>query len=150
MHISALFLVDRSYDVRIKTDVLQSGLIRLALENAKVDPGSLLNLQVYAKADHITNGVSAYVVYHFNYREPTTLELKNNTTIDVGAIRSDLSYHSWRMHSMQFGLEYDHAGQLSDIGPRLGIFYNHVFKGKRIFDADLKYSYIGFDAAWCY
>lgn len=149
-HISALFLVDKNIDIRIKTDTVQSGLIRFALENAKVDPGSLLNLQLYAKADHVTNGISAYLVYHFNYREPTSIALRNGSTIDSGAVRSDLSYHSWRMHSMQFGLEYDHAAQLSDIGPRLGIFYNHVFKGKRIFDADLKYSYIGFDAAWCY
>ena len=33
------------------------------------------------KADHVTHGVSAYLVYHFNYREPTTTELKTQPSM---------------------------------------------------------------------
>lgn len=149
-HISALFLVHRNHTIRIKTDIMQSGLIKLAQTRAKVDPGSLLNIQLYLKADHVTHGLSAYLIYHFNYREPTTIINKGDQEFDKIAIASDQAYHSWRMHSMQFGLEYDCATKLSDIGPRLGLFYNHVIDGKRIFNADLKYAYIGFDVAWVY
>lgn len=148
-HISALFLVDRTYNVRVKTDPLQNGVIRLALTRANVDPGSLLNIQLYGKADHITNGLSAFFVYHFNYREPTTIVPKNGS-YNNSVIGSDLEYHSWRMHSLQFGLEFDYTTELKDIGPRLALFYNHVLKGKRIYNADLKNSYIGIDLAWCY
>ncbi len=149
-HISALFLVNRTHTIRIKTDVIQSGLIKFAQTQAKVDPGSLLNLQLYLKADHVTHGISTYMIYHFNYREPTTLINKGPMDFDKAALLSDQAYHSWRMHSLQFGFEYDCASKITDVGPRLGIFYNHVLNGKRIFNADLKYGYIGFDLAWCY
>ncbi len=149
-HISALFLVHRMQSIRVKTDVIQSGLIKLAQTQAKVDPGSLLNLQVYLKADHVTHGISTYLIYHFNYREPTTIINKGSIEFDKLALLSDQSYQSWRMHSLQFGFEYDCASKITDVGPRLGIFYNHVLNGKRIFNADLKYGSIGFDLAWAY
>lgn len=149
-HISALFLVDRTRTIRLKTDKEQSGFIRIAEGKAEVDPGSYLNVELFTKADHIYHGLSIYLVYHFNFRERTCIIPKDTEAFNKRIVNCDKVFDDWYMNSFQFGLEYDCSKKLSDIGPRIGVFYNHVISGKRIFNADLKYSYLGFDAAWCF
>jgi hypothetical protein len=47
-------------------------------------------------------------------------------------------------------IEWDFTKKRSDVGPRLGFFYNLIVGGQRIFNTGIKTTYLGFDISWDY
>lgn len=147
-HVGALFFYEKTKKLRVKTAAEQNGLIKLAQELVQVDPGTIWTFGSYIKADHISAGLSALCGYSFNKKENDTLFLKNpadSTTTNL-IINSDPLYHGWNMHVLNLLVEYDFAYDPNKLGWRLGLFYNRILAGKRVFNAQVKAFNIGLDA----
>ncbi len=150
LHIGSLFLAGRTKNLRIHTSNKQNGFIKLAKAKATVDPGIYFDFDMFAKADHFCKGLSILLAYSFNSKEKDVIKPKNKALFDKKIVNNDPLFASWHQHVFHIMVEYDFAKKLSDIGTRIGFFYNHVIDGKRIFRTNMKVSYIGIDAAWCF
>lgn len=148
-HIDALFLFERTKELSMKTAQAQSGLINLAHGKAKVDPGTYWDISLFTKADHFAKGFSLLLGYTFSKKDRDGIRPVDTTLFDPRIVNGDPRFKSWRMHVMHFLAEYDFAKKASDIGPRVGFFYNLILKGQRIFKANMKSAYIGIDVEWC-
>lgn len=149
-HIGALFLFDRTKTVAMRTSQEQNGFIILTRGKAKVDPGTLWEIQTYAKADHILRGFSWLVGYCFTLKDADCIKPKNKLIFPPAIVNNDARFKSWRMHVIHWFLEYDFAQSPSDIGPRIGCYYNWIVGGRRIFDTDMAGVSLGIDVEWCF
>jgi hypothetical protein len=149
-HIGGLFFIEKTEDVRMKTFSTQNGFFMLSEGKAKVEMGTIWDISTYAKADHVFKGLSLLVGYTFTKQDPTTLSPKNLTIFPLAVVNSDSKLERWSMHTMHFMAEWDFTKQRSDIGPRIGFFYNLIVGGRRIFETGIKTSYIGVDISLCY
>ena len=147
----ALFIVNKDREIRMKTSELQNGFITLTKGEAEVDPGTYWDLVFYVKGDHCAFfGLSLLFGYSYTRKDSDCIAPKNKTVFDPKIVNKDQLFRSWDMHVLHFMAEYDFARKASDIGPRLGFFYNYVLSGRRVFDTSMKVGYIGFDIQWCY
>lgn len=149
-HIGALFLFDSRRCIAMKTAQSQNGLIALTSGKASVDPGTFWDIAAYAKADHIFRGLSLLVGYCFTLKEGDCIKPYTTTIFDPVIVNSDQQFKRWQMHVIHWFLEYDFSHQPSDIGPRIGFFYNWVIGGKRIFDTTMAVASLGIDVEWCF
>jgi len=149
-HLGALFLLERTKTLRVKTDERQNGFFKLTKARIDFDPGSILDLDLYFKADHFAKGLSFLGAYSYNHQKTSCLTPKNKQMVDARIINTDSLYASWNMHIIHFMVEYDFAKRLSEIAPRIGFFYNHIIGGKRIFDTNIIDLFVGFDVCWRY
>ncbi len=149
-HIGALFLFDRSRCIAMKTAHDQNGFIFLTSGKALVDPGTIWDIAAYTKADHIFRGLSLLVGYCFTLKERDCIKPDTTNIFIPEIVNSDQRFRSWQMHVIHWFLEYDFAHEPSDIGPRIGFFYNWIIGGKRIFDTTMAVASVGIDIEWCF
>lgn len=150
VHLGALFFMNKTRNRRLKTSINQNGFIKLATGEVEIDKGTIWDFGTYIKADHFVKGLSILLGYSYNKKDADCMEPKDTTTFDSCIINSDREYQSWRIHTFHFLIEYDFAQKPSDIGPRIGFFYNRVVGGRRVFNANMKAAYCGIDLSWCY
>ncbi|MEX0940585.1 MAG: hypothetical protein WDZ41_04460 [Candidatus Babeliales bacterium] len=148
-HLGALFFFKQNKKLRLKTDLAQNGFIKLAQESVDFEPGTIWDVDVYTKADHIAYGLSFLFGYAFNTQDAAELQTKDSAFSNE-ILNSDSQYKSWQMHTLHFLIEYDFAKKVSDIGPRIGLFYDLIVGGNRIFNTYMANSYVGVDIAWCF
>lgn len=148
VHLGALFFVEKTQTVRIKTDNEQSGLFYIPELEAEFDQGSILDLSLYLKADHFYRGSSLTLGYSYNHKNRDCIEPKNPIDFDPIIFNNDARFFGFDQHVFHLLLEYDFADELTDHGPRLGFFYNRTVGGKRILNANLKSFNLGFETLW--
>ena len=149
-HIGALFLIEKKQTIRMKTAADQNGFFFLAQGQANVDPGTIWEVSSYIKADHFAKGLSLLVGYCFTKKDRDWITPQNNSTFNYTIVNQDQRFLGWDMHVLHFMGEYDFTKYSTDIGPRIGIFYNYIFAGKRIFNTSIVAPYLGFDFSWEY
>lgn len=143
-HVDAIFFAKTTRDIRLKTALYQSGLIKLAKGQVTIDRRSLWNAGLYLKADHITRGLSLLFGYTFSNQNNITLDTCD-CCFDPGIINSDEALQGWKMHTLHFWSEYDFSKEDSRTGVRLAAFYNLEVSGKRIFKTSTGGGSIGID-----
>jgi len=148
LHIGALFLIEKNQIIRMKTAAEQNGFFDLLKGNAKIDPGTLWEVSGYLKADHFAKGLSCLVGYTFTRKDRDCINPFDTIEFDPLIVNSDQRFFSWNMHVIHFMAEYDFTKKSSDLGPRLGFFYNLIVGGKRIFNTGITNSYVGIDCSW--
>ena len=145
--VDALFFTKYNTTLRIKTDNLQSGMIKLATDNVKVCPGSFWNMGLYFKADRIIKGFSALLGYSFTKKDKDVITTCSRNFSSI-IINSDESLKSWKMQTIHLLFEYDFCDANNRYAPRLGLTYDHIIAGKRIMLANPFSSYIAIDIGW--
>jgi hypothetical protein len=147
-HFGALFLLSDCHNVRMKTSVDQSGLIKLAQGRAKVDKGTIWEAEGYFKADHIVRGFSLLFAYSFVTEGKDTLTPQKCSLFCPDIVNTDASLASWNMHTIHARAEYDFTKEHSRVGTRITFFYDFPISGKRIFRTGMVGGHCGIDIAW--
>jgi hypothetical protein len=150
LHLDALFFFNRTTTITMKTAENQNGFINLVRGQAEIDQGTIWDVSIYAKADHVAKGLSLLCGYTFTHQDEFCLDPHDKITFNTTIINHDSYYQGWAMHVLHGLVEYDFEQKTTDIGPRIGFFFNYIIQGKQIFDANTIGSYIGFDIAWCF
>lgn len=150
LHIGALFLIEKNQSIRMETAAEQNGFFNLLKGKAKVDPGTLWELSPYIKADHFAKGLSLLIGYCYTQKDHDCINPFDTTQFNPIIVNNDQRFFGWNMHVIHFMGEYDFTKKSTDFGPRIGIFYNYVVSGKRIFNTSMTTAYVGIDCAWEY
>lgn len=149
IHGDSLIFFNRTAIRHLKTSRKTNGFIQLAQAPTRIHSGALCNAAVYLKADHFLKGLSLLLGYTYSNKKRDTLRPcipGFNETI----INSDSLLFGWRMHTLNLSAEYDFATESHPCAPRIGIVYNRVFGGRRIFTTPILGSSISVDVSWCY
>lgn len=149
-HLGALFFIERSKNIRMRTASDQNGFIKLTHGQAQVDHGTIWDYTAYLKADHFMKGLSFYFGYSYNKKDRDCIEPENTNTFNPLIVNTDREFKSWRMHTFHFIAEYDLAQKISDVGVRVAFFYNRVIGGQRIFNTSVYSVNMGIDVAYCF
>lgn len=147
-HFGTLFFLDKTKDIRMKTDCAQSGLIKLAQGCAKIAKGPLWDIGSYIKIDHARQALSFILGYTYANKTSDTLHPYDTTVFKSSIVNSDELYKGWAMHTLHILLEYDLNQEEKKVGPRIGITYNQALDGKRIFKTSLWGGSLGLDIQW--
>ena len=147
MHLGALFFVEKTETIRVKTDAEQSGLFYIPAPEVKFDEGSILDFSLYFKADHFYRGLSFLTGYSYNHKEKDCIELKKND-FDVTIFTHDQRFAGYDQQVFHFLMEYDFAEDIDHNASRVGFFYNRIVGGKRIYNANLKSFNWGIETLW--
>ena len=134
--------------MRLKTDIAQNGIIKLACGDVSVHKGPLINTGVYFKADHFGHGFSFTTAYSFASQQKDHLTPKNPALFDRSIINSDQTLAGWNMHTFNFSLEYDFSREGKNVGNRIGLFYNLQIAGTRTFNTNVTGGTYGIDIGW--
>lgn len=149
LHAEVLVFLSRNRELRLKTDLQQSGVIKLAQDQVKYDMGPLWSVGTYAKADHL-GPVSLIVGYSYARKEHDTVCPCNCDIFSSVIANTDEQLASWQMHTIHLLLEYDATRENSWWGPRIGFTYNAQVGGRRVFKTNTVGGYVGIDLAWNY
>ncbi|MFI5333446.1 MAG: hypothetical protein ACHQVS_05095, partial [Candidatus Babeliales bacterium] len=131
--------------VRMKTDINQSGFIKLAKGSACISPGLIWEASGYVKADHICRGFSALIGYCFARKNADTVSPRAGQIFNYATVNSDEMFKEWQMHTLNFMIDYDFTREDSKFGPRIGLFYNVEVGGKRVFNTSTGGGSVGID-----
>lgn len=147
-HVGGQFFFDDIQPVRMKTNSLQSGYIKLAQGVAKEKMGNLWDIGTFLKADHLAGGFSFGVAYTYTSQEDTTLVPEDTVVFDSIIVNSDEMLKGWRKHVFAISADYDFAKEGRCFNPRIGLFYNRPVGGKRIFATDIVGGDFGANITW--
>lgn len=148
LHLDTLFFFDQTRTIALKTARSQNGFIKLAFGKAFIDPGNIWDINAYAKADHIIRGFSLLIGYTFSRQDDFCINPIDTTTFDPIIATNDTVYKAWNMHVIHFWGEYDFTRTPTDWGPRIGLFFNKIIRGRQIFNANSSALGIGCDLVW--
>ena len=146
-HVNALVFFKTTKTIPMKTSLAQNGFVKLARGRAEIDRGTLWNIGSYLKADHFAHGLSLLVAYSFAQQDQTKLT-PCETLFDATIVNNDETLSGFKMHVLNFILEYDFAREDSRWGPRVGFFYNLQVGGKRVFKTNMAGGLFGLDVSW--
>ena len=136
LHGSALFLFQKTKEMRVKTNAEQNGFIKLAKSNTTVDAGTVWTLGTYVKAERFIKGLSCTIGYSGTIKRPDVLTPE--TTVSTATIASsDKAYTGWEKHTVHFGLDYGFEDPERRWSPHIGFSYNRIFSGTHVFDNHL-------------
>lgn len=148
-HAGALFFFHTTLDTRLKTNLCQSGLIKLAQQDCVTSQkGTIWELGAYLKADHVIRGLSIIAGYAYVTEQPDHLSTCDSAIFSSSVINSDSVLGTWNMHTLNLRAEYDFTKHDSWIGPRITFFYDFPISGKRIFRTAMVGGHVGVDIAW--
>ncbi len=149
MHVGGIAFVDKVKSIRMKTDLAQSGFIKLAQACANVKKGNIWHAGGYFKADHFCRGFSFLVGYTFAQEQrDTILPCDTNLFSEAIAGCSDPMFQGWTMHTVNFIADYDFTTETCLVGPHVGLFYNLQVAGTRTFNTSVGGGQLGLDIAW--
>ena len=147
-YLNSLFFVNKDRTMRLKTDVAQNGLIKLACGEVSDHRGPLINTGLYFKDDHFGHGFSFTSAYSFASQQKNHLTPKNPVLFDREVINTDSTLAGWNMHTFNFALEYDFTREGKKVGNRVGLFYNLQIAGARTFNTNVTGGTYGLDISW--
>lgn len=136
-------------DVRLPTSLQQKGLINLATVPAKTRPGTIWVMQTFIKADHFVRGLSLGAGYTYATQQRTDVTpLTQQTTVAI--IKNSPQFAGFAQHTFHTYIEYDFTQQDWKYGPRIGLAYNKILSGKRVFKTDMLQGTFGLEIVWDY
>jgi len=149
-HGGAIIFMQACNDIRLKTDIAQNGWIKLPRVRAETRPGIIWDGVIYIKADHWVSGLSFTMGYTVAKKQEDHIEVCPSDCFDQCIVQSDSMLLPWTMHTLNFLGEYDFCNAMNGWGIRLGIFYNMVVAGKRVFDTGMPGCSAGIDISWVF
>ena len=149
-HGGALIFMQACNTLRIKTDIAQNGWVKLPCIRAETRPGIIWDGVVYVKADHWVSGLSFTMGYTVAKKQEDHVEVCPDDCFDQCIVQSDTIFSPWTMHTLNFLAEYDFCNAMNGWGIRLGVFYNTIVGGKRIFDTGMPGFSTGIDVSWVF
>ena len=150
LHVFILPFANRTKTVHVKTSLKQQGIIKLACTKANVSAGTLWEIGTYIKADHFVSELSLILAYTFDKKQSDKLRPIRTTTVSAVVMNDDIMLQGWRMHTLNFIIEWDFNKPGCRYGPRISFLYNKVLGGKRVFNGRMLGGDFGFDATWSY
>lgn len=144
-HIEAMFFLKKDRCIRMQTSPCQSALIKLAKGGAEIDPGTIWDAGIYAKADHVVGGLSVLLGYQFASKGQDSITPCNTGIFDPCVASGDAFYESWKMNTLHVQADYDFYQPNRRFGPRVGFFWNYIISGKHIFRTNMYGGTIGID-----
>lgn len=145
------FLNREKCGVRIKTDINQNGLIKLATADVVIEKGPLWDIGAYLKADHLGGNFSITVGYTFAQQEKDFLCACPKLSIDqfdTAIVNSDSTLQGWNMSTINLFIEYDFSKECWRLGPRLGMIFNVEVGGNRVFKNNIVGGTFGLELVW--
>jgi len=153
-------------NMRMKTDIHQSGIIVLDKGRADVDQGSIWDLGLYGTARNFCKGLEAIVGYSFTRNEPTVLGLEDHKFLKAvyerelsrnpprifprcEVINSDERNKGWEQHVIHAVVKYDFKKH-KDLwfSPCLKISGSVPIAGKRVFIVNMFGASFGVTLNW--
>jgi hypothetical protein len=147
-HFDVLVFGNKTKCIRLKTGEFQNGWFKLAKGETKREKGALWQIDAYIKFDHFVRGLSLLFGYIFASKNRDELTPCNTELFCPAIANDDEMLFGWKMHTLNFMLEYDFSSEKSIVGPRISFYYNYVAGGKRIFLTDIAGGNFGVDFAW--
>lgn len=152
IHGGALFFFNHTECMRIKTDINQTGIIKLATAKTLIEKGPIWDIGAYVKADHLGCGVSVTLGYTIVTKEEDCACAGDcaggPTVFDPIIVNSDEQLKGWTMHNLHLLVELDLTKEGHHVGPRIGFIYNANIGGKRNFKTNMVGGAFGLDFAW--
>lgn len=139
-----------SSEMRLKTGLGQSGMIKLAKDTVKVAPGMIWLAHAFLKGDHVVRGLSFGFGYTYATQKKTYLTPYDVINFSYGIINSDESLAGFAMHTVHAYAEYDFTEQDWRYGPRVGLHYSCPVSGHRIMKTFLIQASCGLEIVWDY
>lgn len=136
-HVGGLFFLDKTINIRMQTNIEQSGWLKLLKGDAKYDMGNIWHAGGHLKADHIFKGVSLMFGYNYVHKGKDILTPDNQVTFVPDHVNADDMLKSWTQHAVSVTLEYDMAEEGRRWNPYFSVFYSRPIKGKYIFISDV-------------
>jgi hypothetical protein len=133
-HVDTHLFLQRKRFRGIKTSPDQSGMLSLVSAYGIEHKSPLWSANFYLKGDHIAGSLSLTLGYGLSYEGATTFH-DPATKAPLGVC--DGQYGTWHMNTLHLMAEYDFASYEAPYAPRVGVIYNRVLSGKRIFDTDI-------------
>lgn len=149
-HVMAMPFKRACREIRMKTSTLQNGWIKLTKGQAETRPGSLWQIGLYLKADHVLRGLSILTGYSYSTQRPTSISPSNTNIFDAGITNSDSMLFGWKMHTIHLLAEWDFLKEIGFFGPRVCVFGNIIVGGQRIFRTNIGGASVGIDLIWRY
>jgi hypothetical protein len=149
-HAGVIAFFERKYEMRMKTACCQSGFIKLAQGCAKEKLGTIWDLGVFVKADHVGKGLSLLCGYTHQRQARSTLTPDCSTSFDPSVVNSDQMLMPWEMGTLHFMMDWDFSKEQKRLGERFGIFYNRQITGKRVFETSTGGGSLGFDVSFTF
>jgi len=129
----------------MKTDVNQSGMIKLAKGYARVNPGLVVHAGAFLQADHVAHGLSITTGYSFARQGNTKIRPCNTTTFNEAIVNTDEMFKKWAVHTVHFQADYDFMEEHHRFGAQVGVFVDWHVGGIRTFKTNRSGVVIGFD-----
>ncbi len=147
--VAGVLFPEHSKIIGLKTDLNQTGLIRLASGPVCIEKGNIWEFSTYAKADHLAWGISATLAYHFTKQQSTHLVLPANSSFDCHIINTDQSLQGWKMHTINLSLECDFANDIAHHNyPQIYLNFDLPFTGHGCLKNKIFSGAIGLNLAW--
>jgi hypothetical protein len=152
----------QTHDQRLATSIEQNGMILLEKGRATTDLGTLWDVTVYAKAEHLVGGLSALAGYSYTQQEDSTLLLRDENPLKTALANSDIknkdevinsSKHTqqWYQHTLHFYAEYDFGAHGKIFGgPAFRISYDYPVIAKHTFNTDMFGGTASVAIDWCW
>ena len=150
----------KTYDLRMTTSTSQNGWVLLEKGTARVDYGSIWDVGIYAKADHLFGGFSALIGYSYTQQEKTKLSVvdnnflkdaiaSDNTILKDEIVNSNSRLNEWHQHVIHALAQYDFKAHTnSNLAPLFEIAYDYPISGKHCFTTDIISGTVGLNLGW--
>jgi len=142
-------------DFPVKTNENQNGFIKLYRTKIHEKKGTLFDTGIYLTLDHFLKGFSMLVGYSYNHQAGDTLAIPKGCECEYTnnvIMNSDCRLKKWRMHVLHALAEYDFGAhdyfKNRSWQPRVSLFYDYPFSGKRIFVTAMLGGAIGCNVSW--
>lgn len=145
--LDSFFFLPHTTDIHIKTDIRQSGIIRLACAHVTSHKRPQLMISYFAKADHVSHGLSLLGGYQFVHQGSMRISLPGQ--LEASTIASnDQRLASWQQHAFFGTIEYDFAKWCSSNSLRMALTTSINFSGLHSFASRLISGSLAFDIKW--
>ncbi|MBU1007788.1 hypothetical protein KKA53_01785 [Candidatus Dependentiae bacterium] len=155
-YLGLLFFSSRTLDsFPARTHESQNGFIKLYRTTIHEKKGTIFDVGSYLKLDHFIKGLSMLLGYSYSHQSRDSVSIPKGcdyTHTNNVIINNDCRLKNWRMHVIHALAEYDFG--VHDIckkrlwQPRISIFYDYPFSGKRVMMSSLVGGGVGCDVTW--
>lgn len=121
-HLAGIVFADNNQKIFMKTSNTQNGSIKLSKGIADVDLGSIFNIGLFLKGDHVNRRLSFLLAYRYDQQFSTKLYPFEVRTFNASVVNDEEALRGWSMHTIDFSLEYDFATYEHPDRPRLELF----------------------------
>ncbi len=141
-HADALFFFKRTQALCIDQ--------RRTANRISVHPGILWSLGGYVKADHFARGLSCCLGVSYVQNQAAKLfPLCIAKSLARFRLKStDPILRKWSMTTLNLLVDYDFAGTINCLGPRVAFFYNWQATGRRVFKTNMIGGCLGSEIEW--